>query len=67
MGLFAVALVIVYFGNEVDGRVGAGEVFGYTEGFGVVVYIAELAWKDRFGAGWECDRWWDESRGSRDN
>lgn len=40
VGLLAIALVVIYFGNKVDGGVGTGEVFGDTEGFGIVVYVA---------------------------
>lgn len=60
MRLFAGALVVVYLGDEVNGWVRAGQVFGYAERFGVVVDVAELAWESGLRADWEGDGGWDE-------
>lgn len=60
MRLFAGALVVVHFGNEVDGWVRVGQVFGYAQRFGIVVDVAEFAWKSGLGAGLEGDWGWNE-------
>lgn len=60
MRLFAVALVVVYFGDEIDGGVGRGQVGRYAEGFGVGVDVAEFSGEDGVRAGGEGDWWGDE-------
>ena len=61
MSLFAVSLIVIDFRYEVDRGIRSREVFGDAQGFGVVVHVAELVWKNGFRTDWKSDWWWDES------